>query len=31
MERGEADRWLDGWNAVDRFSAMNRLVAPAAG
>jgi hypothetical protein len=31
MERGESDRWLDGWNAVDLFSAMNRLVAPAAG
>ena len=27
MERTEAE----GWNAVDRFAAMNRLVAPVAG
>jgi len=30
MEREEADSWLHGWNAVDRFSAMNQLVAPVA-
>jgi hypothetical protein len=30
MEREEADTWLDGWNAVDRFAAMNQLVAPVA-
>jgi len=30
MKREEADSWLDGWNAVDRFSAMNQLVAPVA-
>ena len=28
MERTEAEGWLEGWNAVDRFTAMNRLVAP---
>jgi hypothetical protein len=28
MERGEAESWLDGWNVVDRFVAMNQLVAP---
>ena len=31
MERTEAEGWLQGWNAVDRFAAMNRLVAPVAG
>jgi len=30
MEREEADSWLGGWNAVDRFSAMGLLVAPIA-
>lgn len=28
MERGEAESWLNGWNAHDRFTAMNQLVAP---
>ena len=28
MERTEAENWLVGWNAVDRFAAMNRLLAP---
>jgi hypothetical protein len=23
----QAELWLDGWNRVDRFSALNRLIA----
>ena len=30
MEREEANRWLNGWNEVDRFSALNQLVASGA-
>ena len=28
MVREEAETWLDGWNAYDRFTAINQLVAP---
>ena len=28
MARDEAQRWVEGWNALDRFTAINRLVAP---
>ena len=30
MARDEAERWVEGWNALDRFTAINRLVAPLA-
>jgi hypothetical protein len=29
MERRKAEKWVEGWNAVDRLTAINRLVAPA--
>ena len=27
---GRAEEWLSGWNDVDRFAAMNVLIAPVA-
>ena len=28
LTRFQAEIWLDGWNRVDHFSALNRLIAP---
>lgn len=30
LPRARAEEWLSGWNHVDRFAAMNVLIAPAA-
>ncbi len=30
LPRARAEEWLSRWNHVDRFAAMNVLIAPAA-
>lgn len=30
LSQSQADRWLEGWNRVDRFEAFNLLVSTAA-
>jgi hypothetical protein len=28
LTRAQAEIWLDGWNRMDHFSAINQLIAP---
>ncbi len=30
MRRSDAERWVQGWNGVDRFAAMAALVGPSS-
>jgi hypothetical protein len=30
MPRNDAERWVHGWNSVDRFAAVSALVGPTS-